>query len=791
MTVTALSHLRVIEYGDGVAAPFCARLFADMGATVVKVEPPAGDSTRQRGPFRGDRPDAEQSGQFHLLNAGKQGLVADLDDATDREAFERLLAGADVLVESSEYASWKRWGLDYETLGRRHPHLIVLSISPYGRKGAWADRPGTDLTVQAVSSLPNAIGWPDRAPLPVPFDQAEYQAGFHGFAAALCAVRERSISGLGQGIDISSAQVLAYQVGGMALVTSKRFPLQRSGNRLKGTLYPTAFFEAKDGHVCTVTLHGKQWRKWIDLMGNPDWTRDPQNLDAFRLGSLGPEEPVDIYFRNWLKQFTRAELVALGNANDLIVGEVKSIDQVLESPQFAFREQWAKIPVGDSEVRIPKPGYSFSETPVAIRTAGPRLARDRAALHAHTAAPLQPTRGTRRKGALEGVRVLDFGWNWAGPMAGQLLADMGAEVIRMETSLRLDNMRAFDYASIFFCHNNRSKKSATFNIADPRGSELVRRLAEKCDIVMDNFAAGVMAKNGLGYADLVKHNPRIIVVSMSMAGQTGPERSLRGFASISSAYVGLEGMVGYPEENMTTGFMAFGIGDTAQSIQAVSGALAALIHRERTGQGQFVDMSQIGSLCASLGEPLLDYQLNGRIAGLMGNRHTFYAPHGIYACDEGKRWIAIAVRHEQDWLALCGAMQRDDWKGDASLRSAATRRARASELDRSIAAWCRTASRDELVERLNAAGVPAAPVLELPERNAHAAFAGRELTLSHEGGSYEPCTIYATPWSFTATPPVMSRPTPAVGEHNDYVHRELLGLDDATIAKLREEKVLV
>jgi len=789
--VSALSHLRVVEYGDGVAAPLCSRLFADMGAEVTKVEPPAGDSTRRHGPFPGDRPDAEASGVFHLLNAGKKGLVADLDDAADLEALHRLLAGTDVFVESATFADWKRWGLDHETLLRRHPHLVVVSISPYGRKGAWADRPGTDLTVQAVSSLPHAIGWPDRAPLPLPYDQADYQAGFHGFAAALCAVRERSISGQGQGIDISSAQVLAYQIGGMALVTSKRFPLQRSGNRLKGTLYPTAFFEAKDGYVCTVTLHGKQWRKWIELMGTPEWAKDPQNLDAFRLGSLGPEEPVDIYFRDWLRQFTRAELIAMGNANDLIVGEVKSVDQVLESPQFAFREQWARIPVSGGEVRVPKPGYSFSETPVAIRGPGPQLAAGSAALRTQPPRPLSLPAGTRRKGALDGVRVLDFGWNWAGPMAGQLLADMGAEVIRMETSLRLDNMRAFDYASIFFCHNNRSKKAATFNVADPRGSELVRRLAEKCDIVIDNFAAGVMAKNGLGYADLVKHNPRIIAVSMSMAGQTGPERSLRGFASISSAYVGLEGMVGYPEENMTTGFMAFGLGDTTQAIQAVSGAVAALIHRERTGQGQFVDMSQIGSLCASLGEPLLDYQLNHRLAGLQGNRHPQYAPHGIHGCDDGRRWVAVAVRDDKDWRALCGVMQRRDWLEDATLSSEATRRARVQELERGVGEWCRPRNRDEIVEQLCAAGVPAAPVLELPERNDHAAFAGRSLVLSHEGGSYEPCRIYATPWSFTATPPVMWRPTPAVGEHNDYVHRELLGLDEATIARLREEKVLV
>ncbi len=152
--MSALSHLRVVEYGDGVAAPLCSRLFADMGAEVTKVEPPAGDSTRRHGPFPGDRPDVEASGVFHLLNAGKTGLVADLDDTADLEAFHRLLAGADVFVESAAFADWKRWGFDHEALIRRHPQLVVVSISPYGRKGAWADRPGTDLTgIEETSNI--------------------------------------------------------------------------------------------------------------------------------------------------------------------------------------------------------------------------------------------------------------------------------------------------------------------------------------------------------------------------------------------------------------------------------------------------------------------------------------------------------------------------------------------------------------------------------------------------------------------------------------------------------------
>ena len=438
---------------------------------------------------------------------------------------------------------------------------------------------------------------------------------------------------------------------------------------------------------------------------------------------------------------------------------------------------------------MPKPGYLFSATPTAFGAAAPALGSGRIDSEQPAPAKTRP-QAVPRRAALDGVRVLDFGWNWAGPMAGQLLADMGAEVIRIETTLRPDNMRAFAHNAYFFCHNNRSKKSATFNIADPRGAELVRKLAEKCDIVMDNFAAGVMAKNGLGYEDLARANPNIIVVSMSMAGQQGPKRDMRGFAAISSGYAGLDHKVGYREDQLATSFMNFGIGDTAQAIQGAIGALAALVHRQQTGRGQFVDLGQTASMCASLGEYLIDYQLNGRKPAIRGDQHPHYAPHGIYGT-QGGRWLALAVRDQADWQALCGILGRDDWRRDETLASPAGRRQRAAEIDDVIRAWCQQADRDEAVARLCAAGLPAAPVLELAELDGHAAFAGRKLTLHHQGGTFEPCTIYATPWHFTATAAAMTRPTPAIGEHNDYVYGELLGLDPTVIRQLQEEKVLV
>jgi crotonobetainyl-CoA:carnitine CoA-transferase CaiB-like acyl-CoA transferase len=266
---------------------------------------------------------------------------------------------------------------------------------------------------------------------------------------------------------------------------------------------------------------------------------------------------------------------------------------------------------------------------------------------------------------------------------------------------------------------------------------------------------------------------------------------MRGFASIATGYSGLELMVGYPEIDTSTGLLPFGLGDTTMAIQAVAGALAALHHREQEGVGQFVDVSQIDSATATLGEPLLDFQLSGRITGPQGNRHTRFFPHGIFAASGDEKWLALAVRDQSEWKALCRAIGRDDWKEDASFGDAEGRRARAAEIDAVISAWCGSQERDAAAAALTAAGVPAAPVLDLEERNAHAHFEARGLTLEHDFEGFDACRIYATPWLLSATPAGLERPTPTLGKNNDYVFRELLELGDDEIERLQKEGVLV
>lgn len=790
MTARSLEGLGVVEVGRDVAGPFCARLLADLGADVVKVETRDGDPTRDAGPFASDRVDREESGLYHYLNAGKRGATVDLSTEEGVASLHGLLATADVLVENLTSSERERLGLGFDALTDRHPRLVAVSLSPYGRTGPWADRPGCDLTAQAASSLPIGLGSEDRRPLRIPFDQGDYQAGFHGAAAALYALRERVRSGRGQGVDISTAQVIGYLVGGMHNVAAKNGnKWARRGTLMGGAPYPTGFFKCRDGFVCIASTTPAMWEKFLALMDNPKWAKDENARNAIYLG-LVDSKPAHGHFQEWLMTYDRAELLEMAAAEGIVMGVAHNVDEVLASEQLAFRELWNELEVGGTSVRVPKPGYQMSASPVRIRCRGPRLGEPVPATSAATSPASAFAEAAGRTRTLDGVRVLDFGWNWAGPMAAQLLADMGAEVIRVETSKRQDLMRFLDYTSYFFCHNNRSKLSTTINVSSPEGVRVAKELVKRSDIVMDNFAAGVMAKNGLGYDDLRAARPDVIAVSMSMAGEQGPQRGMRGFASIATGYSGLELMVGYPEAGVSTGLLPFGLGDVTMSAQAVIGALAALAHRDRTGEGQFVDVSQIDSATATMGQPLLEYQLDGRVAGAQGNAHPQHCPHGIYQASGDDRWIALAVRDAAEWESLCGVIGRPDLAGDPGLASAAGRRARIEEIDATISAWVSGKERDAASDELASSGVPSAPVLELDERNEHPHWIERGLTLRHEYEGWDPCTIYATPWHLTATPPEMTRRTPLLGEHNDYVFRELLGMDQETIARLTEEGVL-
>lgn len=341
-----LAGRTVIEWGEFVSAPYCARLLGDLGSEVIKIEAPDGDISRRYGPFPNGRPDPEASGLFIALNHGKRSVVLDLDNPDDEETLRGLLETADIFVSNVPANRRRRLGLDSQALGRRNPRLITVGLSVFGDDGQLADAPQTALDACAVSGIANVLGEPDREPLIIPYHQADFQAGAHGAAAAMMALLHVRRGGEAQHVSVASADIMSALACTNGL-TFKHFGLMkwaRSGSRAIGCagIYPYGILRCKDGAICLMGRAKAEWDKFVAAMGNPEWTTEPRFQDLRAMGTQYPED-VDAAITPWLMEHTRAELMELAAKYGFPIGPVRTFDEVLESEQFAHRGFFRKI----------------------------------------------------------------------------------------------------------------------------------------------------------------------------------------------------------------------------------------------------------------------------------------------------------------------------------------------------------------------------------------------------------------------------------------------------------------
>jgi benzylsuccinate CoA-transferase BbsF subunit len=405
---------------------------------------------------------------------------------------------------------------------------------------------------------------------------------------------------------------------------------------------------------------------------------------------------------------------------------------------------------------------------------------------------------------LQGYRIIDFGTAWAAPMATQLLADMGAEVIKIETNTRLDGLRLgrpivgddiaggdegkWPNMQPSFHGLNRNKLSFTVNIKEPEGHKLILDLIGLSQVVVDNFSPGVMARNKLAYEDLVKVRPDIICISLSGAGQKGPYRDATLYAGSITALSGIGSLIGYHGEPLT-GMTALAFGDANASIHASFAIMAAICQRERTGQGTFIDFSEAQAASSLLGEPLTDYFMNGRVAVPQGNRHPFLAPHGNYRCQGNDKWISLAIRTDDEWDALCEVMGSPDWAKQAKFRDGLARWQNQTELDAHLNDWTVNHEPYGLMELLQARGIAAVPVMNVEDQYLDPHFRDRQihLEIDHPLVGFE--VIYGIPWRISGSPREVRRPAPNIGEHTRYVLGTILGRGEAEIDRLIEQQI--
>lgn len=401
------------------------------------------------------------------------------------------------------------------------------------------------------------------------------------------------------------------------------------------------------------------------------------------------------------------------------------------------------------------------------------------------------------RGPLAGVRVIDFGWVWAGGLPGQVLADLGAEVIKVESRKRLDYMRQGrplrgtqpdPEQNPWFHALNRNKLSVTINLANRTGVELARRLILAGDVVIENFTPGFMSRVGLDYLSLHALKPSLVMLSMSGTGQVGPLAGIRTYATIIAALSGMDSLVGYPGERVLG--MQQPYADANGGVHAVFAILLALWHQRRTGQGQFIDLAQLETSVAVMGEALMETLMTGRVPRTQGNDYPGMAPHGHYPCAGDDAWIAIAVRSDDEWRALCASLGAEGLAGDPRFQTHPGRWHHRRELDPALSAWTRRFGPYELTVRLQRVGIAAAPLLGPAELASDPHFRARAAFVEVEHPVLGKEVVYGAAWKMSRTPAGVRRHAPLLGQDNEDVFGRLLGLTPDEIHRLAREQVI-
>lgn len=803
-----LSKYRILDFTDSDEA-LAGQILADLGAEVVLVEPPEGAATRRRSPFYKDEPDDNGSLSFWASNRGKRSVCLDIESPEGRRDFLKLVEMSDVLIESRSM-QLAHCGLDYERLSALHPDLVVVSITPFGLEGPKAQWPATDLTIAAASGVLALTGDEDRPPLASSLGQAWRHAGAEAAVGALLALEARRRDGLGQRVDISAqtAMMIATQSYVLCHGWNDAEMGRAGGGYRTGELRGRFVYPCQDGYVNIALLFGPvvglavaRLFKWMCEEGFVDEATRDRDWESFYAELMSGEASMSEHDRcveaveAFTRSHTKAELFDGALKRDVLLVPVNDMSDLAKSVQLASRDFWTPISHSELGTDITYPGAftRFSETPIRYRGRPPRLGEHTAELLAESrdrseTRPLaDPVEG---EGPLAGLKVLDLSWVYAGPAATRYLSDYGATVVRVETQQRIDGLRhvnphkdgehglerSGNYANV-----NAGKLGLSLNLSTPEAREVVLQLVRWADVVVENFSPKAMKAWGLDYSKLRSVNPKIIMASSCLNGQTGPLAMQAGFGMMGAAQAGFGLLTGWPDRNPSGPAHAYT--DYVAPRFTVVSILAALEHRRRTGEGQYIDCSQVESSAHFLGEALLDYFTNDRIARAVGNASPHYAPTGVYPCAGEDRWVALAAPDAAAWSGLCQVADLG-WQSDPRFATKESRLVNYEALDTEIAGWAAERDVGELERLLAAAGVPVHRVNASADIFSDPQLKAREHIVSVEHAMLGPVPVESSRLRLSRTPAVTKRPGPTVGEHNHHVLSEILGMSEDEMTEL-------
>lgn len=793
-----LSHLRVVEIGSSAATSYCARMFADFGADVQKVESKTGDPLRRSAPLT----PGDHSAWFAFLNFNKSSITIDATALNATTRLTELIEHCDILVDGRDVDPADCPPIDIASIRQRQPGLIYLEASWFGCEGPYAGFAATDSTVRALAALIKLVGPVEGPPLYAPDFQTGILAGLWGFIATASSVVGRMQGGAGRSWSLSIFESsLALSEYLMFEASACSDVMRRIGTNRFWPNFPVGIYPTQKGWLGLSTVTPGQWRAFCDMLDLSELRDDPAL--AFNKGRLKHMDQIERKFMPRLKTRTAEQWFAEGLKRKIPIVPVPNVSDLLQDVEKRARGAIVPVVIGKEEGLTAGSMQRLTLTPPRQGGRVPAPGEQQASAHIRTHVSLNRPGSSDCIDAvqqpLHGTRVIDFTMGWAGPLCTRTLADLGADVIKIEAIQYPDWWRGVDRGTGYveeqtyemarcFCIMNRNKRGITLDLKRPQGLALAKRLSAKADIVVGNYSVDVLPRLGLGYDVLKPLNPRLVMLSMSAFGARSVHRDCRAYGSTLEQGSGVPSVVGTADGPPVMSHIAFG--DPVGGLNGCAAVLLALIHARNTGQGQFIDLGQIECMIPFAAPWITVHSLGGAPLTNYGARHPQFVPHGCFRCAGEDNWIMIAATDAGMWQRLSILIGRPDWASNASLKSAETRRGMEHLIEASIEAWTQTRDADQAMSELQdakiAAGVARLPIDLLNDRHLGSRAFLQEVERAFVGLHPQP----SMPIREGAAPYAIRTAAPTLGQHNREVLTEILGLSDAEIAQLESENII-
>lgn len=799
-----------------------ARMLADLGANVIKIEPPGGSLSRIA-PFYKDIPDPQKSLYWFAYNLNKRGITLDLTTSKGQDIFKKLAESADAVMESFSPGYLDSLGLGYGELVKIKPDIIMTSITPFGQSGPKAHYKGSDLTAWASGSYLYICGNPDRSPVWISFPQAMLFGGAEAAVGTLTALWHRGETGEGQHVDVSLQEcAMSPTMNAMQMWDLNEVDFHRLGGYMyipsTGVRQPI-YFKCQNGYVMILLQGGNEpfvsssgrLVQWMAEEGMAsDWLKEVNWVVDYNAATMGQEiaDRVGAEVEKFTLTKTKAELYEEGAIKRrLLLAPLNNTKDISEDKQLQSRQYWVKVehPELAESLTYCGPFVRMSETPILYRRKAPLTGEHNEGVYGgksglYKQKPVsakqsvqvsQEWSSAKKKKVFEGIKVAEFAWAAVGPLTSKYLSDHGATVVKIESHNRLDTLRVTSPfpggvpnvdGSMFFGRHNPNKYSVSINLNHPNGLKLAWKLIMWADIVTESFSPRMMEKWGIDYESVRKVKPDIIYVSSSMQGHGGPHASYVGYGTNACALCGFSEISGWLDRMPAAPYGAYT--DYICPRFSTSAVIAALEYRRRMGKGQWIEQSQFESSLHFFSPPVMNYIINGRIIQRQGNRLAHAAPHGVFQCKGDESWIAIAVFTEEEWKAFCNAVAKPEWIGRDDFATLAKRKQNEDKLEQLISEWTGNYAAEEVEKLLQAAGIAANIVAKssdiyADEQLKHRRYFNRLKHPVMGEPAFEPQSCFL----LSKTTREVVRPSPCLGEHNEYIFKELLGMTDDEIAE--------